>query len=296
VLKPLSSSKNDWRAINRAMAGTAFDHREAAANRHNLTPLLRGRELSADYWHPFKLYQVYSSPPDPDTDWLKFRVRAGRVLGTDAAGTDGKNANPDAEELQSADTSTFTTITAGEAAFWFWLEIAAGAGTVHSSADPTEDGWDTCPFPDEHHIPIARVDTLTHQADKVAVIRQYLRADLTSIGTGGGLGLVQATIAALHASYLECNPTSSPSTTIKVAKPNEFRGGSAFVVIQPYALGDTIYVASADFTGVTVDESDLKLIDANLCGRALALAFRYKDSSDCSVYETYIAMTTPVKV
>lgn len=194
ALKPLSSGRDDWRVIN-SLAGKISSHRsESVAHFHNLMPQLRRPEDARGDWHPFKIYQVYSQPPDPANDWLRFRVRAGRVLESDATGTDGANADPDAEDLQAADASEYITLTEGVAAFWIWLELGTASGgattaVVRYSATPATagtgnpNGWSSCPKPDATHIPIGWVDTLTYKSDKRCVIRQMLKADVVQVGS-----------------------------------------------------------------------------------------------------------------
>jgi hypothetical protein len=205
-LQPLGPARDDWRALNRAVAHGDFNQAESVADRHNLAPLLRGPEDVRGRWHPFRIYQVFSSPPDSG-DWLRFRVRAGRVMESDASGTDATDADPDQEELQAAATADYTTIPTGTANFWFWLELSgSGAGltaTVRSAADPSVAGtdnpnpWPSYPLPDATHIPIGWVDTLTNESASVAIVRQLLRTDVVSI-VGGGGGLMACQITAIY--------------------------------------------------------------------------------------------------
>lgn len=194
ALKPLAPARDDWRQVNSLSNQLAAHRSESVAHYHNLMPQLRRREDGRGDWHPFKIYQVFSTPADPQNDWLRFRVRAGRVMESDATGTDGANADPDAEELQAADTSTYITVESGVEKYYFWLDIAeAGVTTaaVRHAADPATVGpgnpvaWSTYPKPDSTHVPIGWVDTLTHQADKVVVIRQLLREDVIAVGKSG---------------------------------------------------------------------------------------------------------------
>ncbi len=160
--------------------------------------------------HPFKIYQLPSllraNGGDPATDWRKFRVRAGRVLETDADGTDADadptiNADPDSERvpLNNIDIS----VPSGTANFWFWLEISvdedsATTAVVRYGPDPTvstytdganpDNSWDTdnpwtnFPKPDSGHVPIGWVDTATAASSNTPIVRQYLRADLVFLG------------------------------------------------------------------------------------------------------------------
>lgn len=148
--------------------------------------------------HPFKLYQLPSVlrvTPDPANDWLAFRVRAGRVLESDATGTDGSDSNPDDEGFLN--TAADIYVPSNTLKFWFWLEIATGDTTtavVRYGSDPTAssytDGghpslnwtttvpWTTFPKFDAPHLPIGWVDTQTNLSSNTAVVRQLLRTDV----------------------------------------------------------------------------------------------------------------------
>jgi hypothetical protein len=150
---------------------------------------------AADTFFAFMLYQLPNSfrdEPD-DTDWLKFRVRAGTVAGLDAVGTDGAT-NPNVPSYPDVDDIVAQT---GCAKFWFWLELADGVWTVRWGPDPTassytptgasepdwtsDNPWAAVPVPDSEHIPIGWVDTTT---DKDPVIRQLLTGDVVSLSGG----------------------------------------------------------------------------------------------------------------
>ena len=205
-LKSGESSARNWERINAAVA-TADDAR-------NVGVQLRYREgrpgmRAGEVLHPFKIYQ----PPWEfvegtvwATFWRTFRVRAGRVMETDATGTDAAtdavpNADPDA--LYYPTGSVDIIIPAATAKFWFWLEIdtsgSATTAVVRYGPDPTvssyTDGvnpawsssneWDASPVPDADHVPIGWVDTNTNAAELRAVVRQLLRADVVQVGSGG---------------------------------------------------------------------------------------------------------------
>jgi hypothetical protein len=156
--------------------------------------------------HPFKIYQLpgFLRPDgeNPASDWLQFRVRAGRVLESDALGTDGEfnplaNADPDSEYLPLDESDISVPIACPQ--FWFWLEIGQNdsghtEAIVRYGPEPdassyndeweTENPWTGFPMPDAAHVPIGWVDTLTHASAYTPIIRQLLRTDLAG-GTGG---------------------------------------------------------------------------------------------------------------
>jgi hypothetical protein len=200
-LRPGEDSRKNWRAINaledsRRRHAVLLGVTEDDYGRVRLTP--RGAVM-----HPFKIYQMPLSlrtSVDANT-WRKFRVRAGRVLESDATGTDGESW-PDGQLFPSAGQEV--TVPATTAQFWFWLEIGSSGGTttavVRWHSDPTAtsyDGgedttaadwtstnaWTGFPVIDAEHVPIGWVDTNTKASEKVALVRQLLRADLIG-GTG----------------------------------------------------------------------------------------------------------------
>ena len=162
--------------------------------------------------HPFKIYQLPSllrvNGGDPAVDWRKFRVRAGRVLETDADGTDSDSdsrpdTDPDSEYLP-LDNGLDISVPTGTPSFWFWLEIGQdedstttaivrygpnpSADSYTDSGNPdnswdTDNPWTNFPKPDSGHVPIGWVDTATNASSYTPIIRQYLRTDLVFIGS-----------------------------------------------------------------------------------------------------------------
>lgn len=126
---------------------------------------------------PFRIYRLpdhYRSSPDPDTDWLKFRVRGGKVwidwVEYDATGTDGA-ADPDDDTILDAGD---VAVTSGVARYWFWLDISSGSVAVnHGASAPT---WSPA------HVPIGYVDT-TNTTAQIAIVRQIVRTDLFTCTT-----------------------------------------------------------------------------------------------------------------
>ena len=188
--------RRNWQAISQlasAVAGQAGASADLQSKLANLKMIAR----RLDELHPFKLYQIPSVlrvTPDPATDWRKFLVRAGRVMETDASGTDAVDSDPDSEIYPAAPVEI--TMPENTSKFWFWLEIGSGGTTtavVRYGPDPTAasygsvwtstNPWTGAPVPDAQHIPIGWVDTNTHKDELRATVRQLLRADLVG-GTG----------------------------------------------------------------------------------------------------------------
>jgi hypothetical protein len=203
-LKSLESGALDYRRLNQAVAEAAFVRNETGQLRYGTG---RPAPFKEAEFHPFKLYQLpqmYRDGTDPQTDWRRWRVRAGRVMEVNAIGTDGLNDNPDQETypLQGVDSPALADylVPANVAQFWFWVEIGqdeSGARTavVRYHTDPTQasyDGgefaaqawgpsdnpWSSFPKPDAQHVPIGWVDTSSQGGDLTAVVRQLLRTDV----------------------------------------------------------------------------------------------------------------------
>lgn len=181
-----------WRSINAHGEGVRRGNIGLRGQQH--APVSAGngrmrRMFAAENMFPFRLYRLprwYRTAPDP-TDWLKFCVRAGRVLWWDATGTDGYDQDPYDEKFPVVAGAGVNevSITADVPQFWFWLEIDAGAPSaiVKYGADPTANGWDAFPEIDSDHLPIGYVDTETRFAEKIPIVRQFLVADVIQIGS-----------------------------------------------------------------------------------------------------------------
>jgi hypothetical protein len=161
--------------------------------------------FNADFRHPFQVYQIpieYRDSPDPNSDWRRFVIRAGRVFETDCSGTDGADANPDSEAI--GDDANELLVPEVTPKWWIWIEIGKDAydattAVIRYSDTPNSnsysDGnnpswtsnaaWTGAPKPDSTHIPIAWVDTDTDNATHEAHVRQLLRADVISVGGSG---------------------------------------------------------------------------------------------------------------
>lgn len=161
-----------------------------------VSAMKRGGLVLADL-HPFKIYNLPSvlrTTPAPETDWLLFRVRAGRVMSTNALNTDGADSDPDVEDFPDV---TDVEVPSGTASFWFWLEINGTVPTVRWGPTPTASSfsgtpawtstnpWTSFPTVDSAHVPIGWVDSQTDAANKVAHVRQILRTDLLQLATVG---------------------------------------------------------------------------------------------------------------
>lgn len=130
-------------------------------------------------YFPFRIYVFPAgrrTTPDPDSDWRKFRVRQGVVIGNTptpviVSGCDGADY-PDTGVVDEGDVADIE-VPSGTAEYWFWLEIdeASATATLEHGASPPA-AWALTV------IPIGKVDTDTFADDNRALIRQYLRTDV----------------------------------------------------------------------------------------------------------------------
>ncbi len=210
-LKSFETGARNWQRIN-DVSGTSAEARNHASQLRYRDA--RGGMEAAEVLHPFKIYQRPKELIDEDEDfgkfWRLFRVRAGRVMESDATGTDADsdaecNADPDA--LHYPEVAPEILAPVATAKFWFWLEVGSDDGdttaVVRYGIDPTAGSytpaagdptaawtspnvWSAAPVPDGQHIPIGWVDTNTNATTLIAVVRQLLRADVVQVGGGGG--------------------------------------------------------------------------------------------------------------
>jgi hypothetical protein len=198
----LEDARRNWNAL----AGTAHALRGVAAGLQRAADLQPARtrlsQSPLGHLHPFKIYRLPSVlrvTPAPATDWRKFRVRAGLVCLTAAAGlavagTDDADF-PGLEMLDEDDVADIVVPDA-TASYKFWVEIDdEGDCHLRHAADPTVEHetynpnpWTAYPAVDQLHFLIGWVDTLTHTATRRALVRQLIRADITAAGGGTGVG------------------------------------------------------------------------------------------------------------
>jgi len=129
--------------------------------------------------------------------------------------------------------------------------------------------------------------------------------DVYLTGGGGGGGGRMVKMQEDMGDYLSCkswNPTTEElgEVELNVAKPVEFRP-SGVVVVQPYAVGDVLIALTVDHTGVMFEEggveTEITMMDANVCGRAVGTEFHYRDfANGCHEYKTWVPMLQPVFV
>ena len=239
---PGGKVSQNWQAIGQ-VASAANAHSADIAALQGAFANQKHRSKYLDTLHPFKLYQLPSvlrTSPNPATDWLKFIVRAGRVLDVDATGTDTINADPDSEQYPTSPAEiAIPADTTGK--FWFWLEIGSTSGAttakVRYGPTPTAASYDTwtttnpwllAPFPDPLHVPIGWVDVHTNFATHYPIVRQLLRSDLLALDGIINAALISFNNDAVHGDYLVCRlpgGNSDGSNDIKVAIEPQLQTG-----------------------------------------------------------------------
>jgi len=177
----LSSPSRNWKSIAQT-ARAARGLRDGLKITRDL--ISRLEDFSFDTIHnphPFKIYNVpylCLASPDPDTDWLTYRVRAGQVGDIVVDGTDDVE-DPYGYEIP-LDTGNIVA-DPGEELYFFWLELSAPGGantaTVKYGSDPNSSGWDDYPLTDGRFILIGWIDT-TDTVNKQVKTRQILNSDV----------------------------------------------------------------------------------------------------------------------
>ena len=227
------SVRRNWTAINQLASGLSGQAENVTALRAQVNALkFISRKLIE--LHPFKIYTLPSILRRTPTtaDWRTFIIRAGRVLGQDATGTDADantavNSDPDSEYIPTWTTPTPEIIVdSGQSKHWFWLEINGTTATVkhgsNATADTGSNPWTTRPVPDATHIPIGWVDTATKASTRQPIIRQLLRADVISVGGGT---ITPYKLRSVQGNYLTCYAYGGPedSPDIYIAKAPQLR-------------------------------------------------------------------------
>lgn len=248
------SRSGDWQAHNRLQSDARYGRNETIASRDKLAQLDRDDQFDG-YFSPFKIYtfpSVWRAAPNPATDWLKFRVHAGRYQGVIVAGTDTHDEDPTAAgytgDFPALDFALGENdvvdliLPAGTQQYWFWIDATNAAAPVLKSGavaqaingnqgDPKALGWTSFPTPDAQHIPIGWVDTLTGQADKNPFVRQYVSTDLFQGGGGGSLQILYY-LSSLGDFWICSQNPNGTGQQFQVQKPSELRNS---------IVGETIY-------------------------------------------------------
>jgi len=255
-----------WTQVAR-LAGAALTGRNAAAALRGLLDADKRMVRYLDNPFPFKIYQyptVLRKTPNPGTDWLKFRVRAGSYLLVAATGTDSDSdftsaQDPDSEYFPAENAATEIIAPSNLPKFWFWLEISTASpptAQVRWATDPTQTRWSSSlpnwtttnpwtafPAPDTTHIPIGWVDTQSFMTSNTPVIRQLQRTDITTLG-GGGVNLNLYTLVSVHNNYTTCTPVLG-GASVKIAMPPEVW---STITTQTMPDGTVINYSGYDYT------------------------------------------------
>jgi hypothetical protein len=224
-------ARRNWRRINELDAALARTDRAVEAQGIELAGMGRLAAYQGLGLHPFRLYRLTLRRVgwSGGAEWRTFRVRAGRVMGTDVtSGTDGV-ADPDGGV--KPDGPFDVVVPENCPRYWFWLDLS-GTPMVRHGEDPAQAGWSGFPEPDAEHVPIGWVDTRSKAAEGTAVVRQFLRGDLVVAG-GGGAEIKRYRVKSVAANYLVCRTwdgAAEGGADVKVAKPPELRHVASEVV------------------------------------------------------------------
>jgi hypothetical protein len=291
VIRPpsrLADIRRHWLPLSQIAAGLSRLNASAQLTSDQLAALKRAGTWLGEM-HPFKIYQypavLRADETSLDDWWRMFLVRAGRVLESDATGTDEIDAEPDTDSFPFGASLTDNEITVPEnlPQFWFWLEITSGSPTaavVRYSDSPTDssyddsvnpawtstDPWSTWPVPDDTHVPIGYVDTQTRLTEKVALVRQFLRADLVSVPSAGST-LARFKITGLadadYVSAVRAEGAGFGTANFYIAKPDNMRPSVASEVIDGVTITYTWPPTGKDNNRTARDPSNLS--EAQVC-------------------------------
>ena len=256
-----ASVQRSWR--------TLLEAQENVAAGHNSQSILAGKlrtiqPSNPSLMYPFKIYQLpwqFRTATNPATDWLKVRVRSGNLMQqgvgliAPVSGTDGA-PNPEIETYNDTPlTYGDIPVTSNTSNFYIWVNYgastaniyfgtsASGANIVTTSAPwymAMADTWPTFPVPDSSHIPIAKIDSMTHANKKQLLITQFIQTDIF-INGGGGTGVqgIPLRLVRYWLNYWVGSNISNSNNVIQVAKPFTLRNAIS---------ARTIYGVSAFYT------------------------------------------------
>ena len=179
LLKSGQSIGGSWRTINAQTNAQTFRAAQLDGVHHQPVASTNGR-MRQMFRHepmfPFRIYRLpvwYRTTPDPDTDWLKFSVRAGLIVppaGDPVLATGGDDEAFGYDESFPVDDTTGAgvnefTVTAAAAKYWFWVNLGSGEISAGTSLPGSNCGL------------LGYVDT-TDVTNKLARIRQIQFGDI----------------------------------------------------------------------------------------------------------------------
>lgn len=194
-MKPGDDIRRSWRDVAQVAHGLSRTNAAVQAVLDQVNGARKALGL-VDQMHPFRLYNlpgILRVESDPEIDWRRFRVRAGKVIfdnanGVDATGTDGQDNDPYGWGFDNLP-GTDIEVPEDEERWWFWLDFSFSEETgwgavVRNYSDPAATAeanpspWASFPVLDGRHIPLGYVDTKTRLDERTAIVRQYVFTDL----------------------------------------------------------------------------------------------------------------------
>jgi len=197
-----ASVQRSWR--------TLLEAQENVAAGHNSQSILAGKlrtiqPSNPSLMYPFKIYQLpwqFRTATNPATDWLKVRVRTGRILqgGIEIVkGTDGA-PQPDIETYNDLPKTYYDiSVPANTSKYYIWVKISTfqlyfgtspASGNIPTTSSPwfvaSADSWPTFPNTDSDHVLIGYCDSNTMASQHLLLVTQYVRADLTVFFSNSG--------------------------------------------------------------------------------------------------------------
>jgi hypothetical protein len=308
IKPPVRGGRSDtvWRSVAQIAGGLA----DVQAGTEAASAAFQARKYTQDaqtLLHPFKIYQlpgVLRGTPNYAADWLKFRVRAGRVYINGApanvAGTDAADTDPDAENYPNV---SDISVPSNTASYKIWIEISGANASINSGAN----GWSGYPNTSATIIPVGIIDTQSSSGSATAVVRQILRADVLTPAGGNGTAVGMFIVKGIFQDYCNCHTwdgVTEGNVNVYVAKPFLLRGsinsenidGSNIsysnyaantyvtrvatsggnsetqVIVPRLQVGSKVLAASIT-TDVNVSNVAVTWIDVNVDGRAWARKF-----------------------
>lgn len=186
-IKRGSDSRGNWPTINAGLGELRQVCAEQNRLRDAVENLRRGdRRRPADNF-PFRLYTIPNSQrilEDPEW-WRKFTVQHGFVNNAKTATTDDADGEWGTDQTMEIEAPLNTKW------YYVWVESSLSGGNVTANTIQTGDkGWPGFPGQTTEsgkaETLIARIDTQTRLAEKVAIVRQFVFQDITLGGTGNG--------------------------------------------------------------------------------------------------------------
>ncbi len=181
-------SRKNWRTINPALEALRTTINETTRTRDSIENLRRiqGREISDR--HPFRIYRRPNSLRlTADANWWrKFTVQHGYVNNVRTATTD------DADAAWGVEQTIEIVVPSGKDAYYIWVDSTLSGSSV--TANTIQSGSAPWPgFPNQTHSAkmstlLARIDTLTYESTKRALIRQFVFQDIILPGAGTSSG------------------------------------------------------------------------------------------------------------